>query len=96
VPFLPDVPTVRESGIDLVATTWIGLVAPRGTPKEIILKVNAAADAYLKSDEGRSRFIAMGHVPLGGPPERLTALMATEKARWAPVIAAEKISLDQN
>jgi tripartite-type tricarboxylate transporter receptor subunit TctC len=96
VPFLPDVPTVRESGIDLVATTWIGLVAPKGTPNAIIGKLNAAIDAYLKSPEGRGRMNALGHVPLGGPPERLTALMAAEKARWAPVIAAEKISLDAN
>jgi tripartite-type tricarboxylate transporter receptor subunit TctC len=96
VPFLPDVPTVRESGIDLAATTWIGLVAPKGTPREIIAKLNTTIDAYLKSEEGRGRMTAMGHVPLGGPPDRLTSLMAAEKAKWAPVIAAEKISLDPN
>jgi tripartite-type tricarboxylate transporter receptor subunit TctC len=96
VPFLPDVPTVRESGIDLVATTWIGLVAPKGTPKDIVSKLNGAIDAYLKSEEGRRRFTALGHVPLGGPPERLTQAIAAEKQKWAPVIAAEKLSLDAN
>jgi tripartite-type tricarboxylate transporter receptor subunit TctC len=95
-PFLPDVPTVRESGIDLVATTWIALVAPKGTPKEIVEKLNLAIDAYLKSEEGRSLFAAAGHIPLGGPPERVTAAMAADKAKWAPVIAAEKISLEPN
>jgi len=94
--FLPDVPTVRESGIDLVATTWIALVAPKGTPKEIVGKLNLAIDAYLKSDEGRRLFAAAGHIPLGGPPERVTAAMAADKAKWAPVIAAEKISLEPN
>jgi tripartite-type tricarboxylate transporter receptor subunit TctC len=92
--FLPDVPTAREGGIDLVATTWVALVAPKGTPKEIVDKLNRAINAFSSSDEGRKAFAAAGHLPLGGPPERVTAAMAADKAKWAPVIVAERITLD--
>jgi tripartite-type tricarboxylate transporter receptor subunit TctC len=94
--FLPDVPTARESGVDLAATTWVGLTAPAATPAPIIDKLNLAINDYIKSEEGRGRFATLGHLPLGGPPERLTQKMAADKAKWAPVIAAEYISLDLN
>lgn len=92
--FLPDVPTARESGVDLVATTWVAVMAPKGTPKAIVAKLNAAIDEYIKSPDGRGRIAMHGHLPLGGSPERLAQTMAADKAKWAPVIAAEKISLD--
>jgi tripartite-type tricarboxylate transporter receptor subunit TctC len=94
--FLPDIPTARESGIDLAATTWVGLAAPAATSTAIVSKLNLAIDDYIKSEEGRRRFSTLGHLPLGGPPELLTERMAADKAKWTPVIAAEKISLDPN
>jgi tripartite-type tricarboxylate transporter receptor subunit TctC len=92
--FLPNVPTARESGIDLVATTWIAVMAPKGTPKTIVMKLNAAINAYIKSSDGGARIATIGHQPLGGPPERLAQTMAADKAKWGAVVAAEKISLD--
>lgn len=92
--FLPNVPTARESGVDVVASTWIALVGPAGMPRSIVAKLNSAIDVYLKSDEGDSTFARLGLRVLGGPPEVLTETMKRDRERWGPVIRAANIKLD--
>ncbi len=92
--FLPDVPTFRESGVDVVATTWNGLVGPVGMPHDIVEKINSILNTYLHSDTGKKDVANLGAQPLGGPPEDLTKIMNDEKIKWGPIIKAAHISLD--
>jgi tripartite-type tricarboxylate transporter receptor subunit TctC len=91
---LPNVATVHESGFpDFEASGWNAMFAPAGTPREIIDKVNAMVNAYLKSDEGRLQLRKMGITPLGGTPEQLKAHLERETAKWGPIIKEANITL---
>jgi tripartite-type tricarboxylate transporter receptor subunit TctC len=91
---LPNVPTVQEAGYKgFEATAWYAVVAPAGTPSDIIAKVNGAVNAYLKSDKGKAFLEQNTMQGAGGTPEDLKAFIASELAKLAPVIAAAKISM---
>jgi len=91
---LPNVPTVAESGFPgFEASGWNALVAPAGTPRAIIDKLNAAANAFLKSDAGRQQLDKMGITAIGGTPEELKAHLARENAKWGPIVREANISL---
>jgi tripartite-type tricarboxylate transporter receptor subunit TctC len=91
---LPDVPTVREAGYEgFEATAWYAIVAPTGTPKDVVGKVNNAVNAFLKSDKGRTFLEQNTMQGAGGSPEDLKAFIAGELAKWGPVIAAAKIAM---
>ena len=91
---LPDVQTAQEAGMKgFEATAWYAIVAPTGTPQDILTKVNGAVNAFLKSDKGKA-VLAQNHlVGVGGPPDVLKAFIASELAKWRPVIEAAKISM---
>lgn len=93
-PFLPDVPTAREGGVDLVARTWLALLAPAGLPREIGTKLNNAINQFLSSPEGMQQFATAGIRPLGGTAEHLAETIKSDRALWAPVIAKENIKLN--
>ncbi|NIY94809.1 tripartite tricarboxylate transporter substrate binding protein [Salipiger sp. HF18] len=76
---LPDVPTVREQGVDMVYTSWHGIMAPKGTDPEIIETVNGALDEILGRPDIRERFGALNIGLVGGSPEDFTAFV-TEQA----------------
>ncbi len=92
--FLPQVPTARESGVDVVASTWLAMMGPAGMPRGIVARLNAAIDAYLRSPEGSDAFAKMGLRVLGGPPDRLTQAIKDDRIRWQPVIRDANIKLD--
>ena len=94
VGFLPDVPTARESGIDVVASTWGALVGPKGMPAGVVGKLNAAVNDFLASDEGKRQLVLFGMSGLGGPPAHVTELMAREKTKWGAVIREAKVKVD--
>jgi len=73
------------------STTVLG---PAGMPRDIVLKLNAAIDDYLKSEEGRRVFAQFGMRVLGGPPERVTQAVREDRLKWEPVIRAANIKLD--
>ena len=94
VDFLPSAPTARESGVlDIVTGTFTALVAPAGVPPEIIVRMNRILDAFLKTEEAKKQFAALGAQVLGGPPGRMTERMNHERALWGPVIKRENIQL---
>ena len=91
---LPNVPTVDEFGFPgFEASGWNALLAPAGTPREIIDKVNAVVNAFLKSDDGKLQLRKLGITPLGGTPEELQAHLDRERAKWGPIIKEANISL---
>jgi len=93
-PYLQDVPTLKESGIDVEADAWNGLIAPGGTPRPIIDAINKDVVAILKMPAVREKLATQLMEPVGGTPEELRALMNNEVARWAPVIKAADIKLN--
>ena len=91
---LPDVPTAQEGGFKgLEATAWYAIVAPTGTPPEIVTKVNNAVNAFLKSDKGTTILEQNALQGVGGSPEDLKAFIAGERVKWGPVIEAAKITM---
>jgi tripartite-type tricarboxylate transporter receptor subunit TctC len=93
-PFLPDVPTLKESGIDVEADAWNGLIAPGRTPKAIIVRINADVVAILKEPAVRDKLAAQLMEPAGSTPEEFRARIDGEIARWAPVIKAANVKVN--
>ena len=92
---LPDVPTWKESGIDNaeVINYW-GIVAPTGTPRAIIDKLNAETRAVLAQPEVKERLEREGADIIIDRPERLATLIETDLARWQKLIVEAKLILD--
>src|SRR6516165_2511197 len=81
---LPDVPTFSELGVKFVdETSWYALFAPKGTPKEIIGKVNADVERILALSDVKEKAVTLGYRYVGGPPEKLDAFLKHEIAKWA-------------
>src|SRR5262245_50028214 len=90
-PYLPDVPTLREVGIDVEADAWNGLIAPGDTPKPIVDTISKDVAAIIRRPEVREKRAAQLMEPVGSSPEELRARMDGEIARWAPVIQAANV-----
>ncbi len=93
-PFLPNIPTLKESGIDVEADAWMGLIAPGGTPKPVITKINEDVVAIIKQPSVREKLATQLMEPVGSSPEEFRARIDNEIARWAPVIKAAKIKVN--
>jgi tripartite-type tricarboxylate transporter receptor subunit TctC len=91
---LKDVPTFKESGIDIVGTGWYGMFAPARTPPEIIERVNKAVVSALKLPEVRDRLIGFGLTPTGTSPAQLAAIQKADAEKWAPVVKASGFVAD--
>lgn len=86
---LPDVPTIAEAGLPgYEMTGWFGLLAPAGTPREVIIRLNAETVKALGTPELRERFATLGFGPLGGTPEAFAAYIRSEADRLGQVIRA--------
>lgn len=86
-PVLPDVPTMREQGINFVAAPWFGFQGPKGLPADIVQKMNAAITEYLtKDDKIRSTMASIGQEPAPSTPEAFQKGVQAEMAIWGPVI----------
>ena len=86
-PALPNVPTLDEVGISGVyAGAWYGVMAPAGTPRDIVDKLNAAFNQALASPDVRQKIIGQGNEPLGGTPEEFGALIRAESQKWGDII----------
>ena len=92
--YLPDVPTLQESGIDVEADAWNGLIAPAGTPAAVIARINADVVAILKRPAVRAKLATQLMEPVGSTPDQFRARIAGEIARWAPVIRAADIKIN--
>jgi tripartite-type tricarboxylate transporter receptor subunit TctC len=94
-PAFPDLPTVIESGVPGVEVyAWQGFVAPAGTPRDIIMKLNSAFAQAMQDPGVKSRLADAQVEPLTGTPEQFSRHMASETARWARVIKTSNISLE--
>jgi tripartite-type tricarboxylate transporter receptor subunit TctC len=85
-PSLPDVPTVAETVPGYEATAWFGIGMPKGTPKEIIEKVNAEVNRALADPKMRAKLAEHGGKPIPGTPEDFGKVIAAETAKWEKVV----------
>lgn len=93
---LPDVPTFLESGVKGVDSgTYWGILAPAGTPKDIVAKLNGAITATVKSPDIKPKLEDRGYTVIGGTPEQFSDNIRAEIAKWAKVIKAAGIKLEQ-
>jgi tripartite-type tricarboxylate transporter receptor subunit TctC len=85
----PNLPTMSEAGLAGFDTSvWFGLLAPAGTPPNVVTKLNQALNEALASDEVLALLRAQGMDPLGGPPDAFARTIVSETEKWARVIAA--------
>jgi tripartite-type tricarboxylate transporter receptor subunit TctC len=93
-PGLPDVPTAGEAGLSgFEASVWYAMLAPAGTPPQVIAKLNAATNAFLKTPRAKEMFEKLGIEVAGGTPDELEAFIGSEIEKWAPIIKGAKIEL---
>jgi len=86
---LPDLPTVAETGVPgYESGVWFGLVAPTGTPKDVIAKLNAEALKAVKLPDYQKRMNDLGYEIIAGSPEQMAERIKGEIARWGPVVKA--------
>ena len=91
---LPDVETVQDAGFrGFEATAWYALAAPAGTPNEIVDKLNAATNAFLKSPKGQDVLAKLSMQAVGGAPADLKAFISSELEKWGPVVKRANISM---
>ena len=84
----PELPTVAESGLGgYESSTWFALLAPAGTPREIVTRLNATIVAIGHTPEIRGRLVAQGAEPLGGTPEQVAAFIRSEIEKWGKAVA---------
>jgi tripartite-type tricarboxylate transporter receptor subunit TctC len=94
-PQLPDVPTLSESGVKgFEAVAWFGMVAPPGTPKDIINKLNAEVVKALNTPELRQRLTDGGSEVIGNSPEEADRFLKSEIIKWGKVVKAAKITAE--
>jgi tripartite-type tricarboxylate transporter receptor subunit TctC len=94
-PLLPEVPTFVEGGLkDVEGTSWFAVYAPAKTADATVRQLNAAINKALAVPELRERFAKLGLEPTGGTPADLSARMAQDTARWAPVVKASGFKAD--
>ena len=88
---LPGVPTLKESGVDVEADAWMGLIAPAGLPQ--VARIKELVAAAITSPAVRKKLAAQLMEPIPGTPESFRARVQADIARWKPVITAAKISI---
>ena len=92
---LPDVPTLAEGVVPgFNAISWIGLLAPAGTPPDVVDKIAADVRAVLADDAVKARITALGGVPRATTPQEFGKLIADDKARYAQIIRSRKITVE--
>ena len=95
LPATPDVPTFVEQGFaGMIGSTWAGMLAPAGTPGEIVKRMSDEIARIIKSDETRAKLEAMGTFPAGSTPQEFDAFIAAETTKWAQVIKTAGVKAD--
>lgn len=94
LPALPNIPTVMEGGINYQVNNWHGVIAPKGTPKAVIDRLNSEINKAIKDPDFAKRIAQDGLEPAGGTPEEFYALLKREVVEWAEVVRAANVKAD--
>jgi tripartite-type tricarboxylate transporter receptor subunit TctC len=90
---LPDIPTLKEAGIDVEADAWNGLIAPAGIPAAMVERIRTLVTAAIESRPIREKLTAQLMEPIPDTPAQFRARIDADIARWTPVIQAAKIKI---
>ena len=94
-PALPEVPTVAEAGLkDFEVTTWYGILAPAGTPRPIVSRLNAELVKIMHTPDVKERLASMATDPLTSTPEEFAAYLKQEIAKWGDVVRKANLKAD--
>lgn len=93
---MPDLPTIEEAGKlkGFEASSWFGLLAPAGTPADIVLRIQQETAKALSSPAIKEKLLAQGAIPSGNTPQEFTRLIDAEIKKWAPVVKASGAKVD--
>ena len=91
---LPDTPTVMEAGYNYQVNNWHGVIAPKGTPKAIIDRLNSEINKAIKDPDFAKRIALDGLEPAGGTPEAFEALLKREVSEWAEVVKTANVKAE--
>jgi tripartite-type tricarboxylate transporter receptor subunit TctC len=95
VPALADVPTLAESGLPgFNSISWIGLLAPAGTPRDIVEKISADVREIVASDDVKNKLVDLGGVPRANTPAQFAEMIDADRKRYAQIIKDRKITVD--
>jgi len=92
-PGLPDIPTAKEQGIDMIATVWFAVVGPAGMPPEIIQTLNTEINNIVNSPEGKAKLQTFGAVVNVGAPDLLRKIINEDSKKWQKVISTANVTL---
>ena len=94
-PALPDLPTIAAAGVPgYDSTVWWGVVAPAGTPKEIVQRLSSEINKVLKIEDVQQRMVANGADPFGTTPEEMGAIIKKDLNKWKTIVRASKATVD--
>jgi tripartite-type tricarboxylate transporter receptor subunit TctC len=94
-PALPDLPTMQEAGIaGYDASAWFGMLAPKGTPMEIVNRLNSEINKFIASPEGREKIALQGGEPAPMNPTEFSAFIKNEITKWSRVVKASGAKAD--
>ncbi|MCA6112946.1 Bug family tripartite tricarboxylate transporter substrate binding protein [Bradyrhizobium cenepequi] len=94
-PSLPDVPTIKEAGFpDFASVTWFALMAPKGTPDDVIAKLNATVGDLLRETDVKDQFDKLGVQVEDMDVQALTNFIASERVRWGDIIKSANVTVD--
>lgn len=92
---MPDVPTLSEAGLSgYEASTWIGVLAPRATPREVVEKLHAEIVKTLAMAEVKQKFTGQGFDIIGNTPEQFTQQLRADLKKWARVVRDSGVTVD--
>jgi tripartite-type tricarboxylate transporter receptor subunit TctC len=93
-PQVPEVPTLKESGVPMEATAWFAMYAPAGVPQPVLAKLERAVSVALQKPAMQEKLRALGYDPVGSTSAQLAAAQRTDLARWEKPIKATGVQLD--
>jgi tripartite-type tricarboxylate transporter receptor subunit TctC len=91
---LPDVPTVADTVPGFEASSWFGILAPAGTPRDIVMKINGETAKWLASPDAKEKLAAQGANVASGTPEDFAKHIQAETAKWAKVVKESGAKVD--
>jgi tripartite-type tricarboxylate transporter receptor subunit TctC len=91
----PDLPTLSESGLaGFDVTSWYSIVAPAGTPPEIVARLQREIDKALREPDVREKLAGLGAEPIANTPAEFAAMIKTETAKWSEIVKSAKITIE--
>lgn len=93
-PYLPQIPTLKEAGIDVEADAWMGMIAPAHTPEAVVARIQREVVEAIRTDAVREKLAAQLMEPVGSTPAEFRSRIDSEIGRWAPVIKAANIKVN--